>query len=123
MKVKITAVALMIIIISAVIINTVLLNGSIERHTGLVYEFEISDDFAESEKRAREIYEDFRQSETYISILVNHNDLTNIEDIFAEMIGCLSVGDTDGAKIAKSRLIDALSHLKRLSGVNIDSII
>ena len=39
------------------------------------------------------------------------------------MIGYLSVKDTEGAEMTKSRLIDALLHLRRLSGVNISSIL
>ena len=72
---------------------------------------------------ALQIREEFGQRKSYISISVNHEDLSNIETIFAEMIGQLEVGSADDARVAKSRLIDALGHLRRLSGVNIDTII
>ena len=53
---------------------------------------------------------------------MSHNDLTDIESFFSEMIGYLSVSDMEGAEMAKNRLIDALAHLRRLSGVNMSSI-
>ena len=70
-----------------------------------------------------EPYRTTYEKELFISLTVNHEDLTNIEEGFAEMIGCLSVGDTAGAQITKSRLIDSLEHLGRLSGFNFDAII
>ena len=40
-----------------------------------------------------------------------------------EMIGYLSVNDTDNARVTKNRLISYLEHLRRLSGFNIDAVI
>ena len=61
--------------------------------------------------------------QTYLSLTVSHDDLSDIEDIIAELRGAAEVGDKDGVRIAKSRLGSALSHLRRLSGVNLDSIL
>ena len=69
------------------------------------------------------IYDSFKNKEKYISITVNHEDLTNIEQSFSEIIGYLAVGDTDGATVIKHRLTDSLEHLRRLSAVNLESII
>lgn len=69
------------------------------------------------------IYEDFLKNRTYLGITVNHDDIAEVEEEFAEILGALRIGDTQTAEIAKSRLISALGHLKRLSGFNIDSII
>ena len=46
----------------------------------------------------------------------------NIELGFAELIGMAKVGDSEGAQVTKSRLKYSLEHLKRLAGMNIDSI-
>jgi hypothetical protein len=72
---------------------------------------------------AEEIKESFEESEGFISLTVNHEDLTNIEVCYSDLIGYLSVGMTKEAEVTKNRLVDALKHLRRLSGVNIDSII
>lgn len=124
MKVKIASGAILFLVILAVILNTGALKRTIDGFCETVEALEINEgDIEGSLLRARRIYSDFKRAETYMSLTVNHNDLTAIEEIFSEMIGCLSVGDSDGARIAKSRLSDALMHLRRLSGVNIDSVI
>ena len=58
-----------------------------------------------------------------MGMTVSHEDLTAIETGFSEMIGYLSVGDRNGAEVTKSRLLDALGHLRRLTGINIESVI
>ena len=69
------------------------------------------------------IFDEFRKAEKYISITVSHDDLTNIEESFSEIIGAANAGNLVGVKTVKSRLKDALLHLGRLSGINIDSIL
>jgi hypothetical protein len=59
----------------------------------------------------------------FFAITVSHDDLTNIEGCFYEILGAAEANDDDALKIAKSRLIGSLSHLKRLSAINIDSIL
>ena len=68
------------------------------------------------------IYEKYQRYELYISLSVDHDDLSNVEDAFAEIIGAATAGDRDGVITTKSRLTDYLRHIKRLSGINIDSI-
>ena len=124
MRIKIFAAALISAIIGAVILNTLFLTKTINDFSEKVTRLEISDaDIKGAEMNARETYSQFKDRETFMSLTVNHNDLTAIEELFSEMIGYLSIGDGDEARVAKSRLIDALSHLRRLSGVNIDSIV
>ena len=67
--------------------------------------------------------EKFRRHERYISLTVSHDDLTNIEEGFAELIGAEFAGDDLRIVTLKSRLKDSLEHLGRLSGINIDSIL
>ena len=85
---------------------------------------EIGDsDIQAVERSVRALYDEFKKKETFISLTVNHEDLTRIEESFSEIIGYLSVGNADDAMVIKNRLLDSLEHLRRLSGFNIDSII
>ena len=104
-----------------VIINSVVLRSIIGDTITAVEGAEEKDtEIAKSEYG--KIYKNFKQKETYIAITVNHEDMTNIEDAFSEVVGAADAGDLEGMITAKNRLIDALRHLKRLSGINIDSI-
>ena len=69
-----------------------------------------------------DIFANFKRIEKYISLTVDHEDMMNIELGFAELIGMGEVGDEEGAQVTKSRLKYSLEHLKRLAGMNIDSI-
>ncbi len=69
------------------------------------------------------LFGEFKKTERIVSISVNHDDLTNIEDCFSEMIGAAKAGDLESAVTTKSRLKNSLLHLGRLSGINLDSII
>lgn len=121
---KIVSVVILVSTLVFVGINTFVLKNQINDIIESIDELKFEEGkISEAENKAREIYDDFKKKETYISVTVNHNDLTNIEESFSELIGYLSVGDSDGAKVTKNRLIDALDHLGRLSGFNIHAII
>lgn len=120
MKAKITAVLMLVFTLGFVSVNTLVLDSMISEIKGDVDALGTT---KSDLKNAEEIYERFSRYETYVSITVSHEDLTNIETSFSELMGYLSVGDSDGATIVKRRLSDALGHLLRLSGVNIDAII
>ena len=80
----------------------------------------------EDMERALEEFEiikrDFEHAEKFISLTVSHDDLTNIEESFSDIIGAAKAKDENLLLTAKSRLTDALEHLGRLSGINLDSI-
>ena len=120
MRTKFFAITTIFVIFIAVAINTVFLRKEI---SGVINKVESIDTRSENALAlAIRTQEDFRKTENFISITVSHDDLTNIEDGFAELVGYLKVSDSDGAEIVKSRLINSLEHLRRLSGVNFDSI-
>ena len=124
MKEKIIAVCLFVLVVSFVITNTIVLNIQIEEICDAVKAIEIREDsLKEAERETREIFDIYKRREVFISLTVNHDDLTNIEESFDEMIGYLSVGDADGARVTKNRLVGSLEHLRRLSGFTIDAII
>ena len=121
MKVKIFAAVTLTVVMVLVALNTVALEKIVD---GTIREIDALDTGAESaESEAREIYEKFGRLEVFVSITVSHDDLTNIENCFSEMIGYLSVGMKDEAEVVKNRLRDSLTHLRRLVGINPDSII
>ena len=70
-----------------------------------------------------DLSEKFKKHESFISLTVSHDDLTNIEELFAELIGAANANDEKGIITVKSRLKDSLEHLGRLSGINLDSIL
>ena len=122
MKVKILAIALLILTASTVALNTFFLTKKIEQVTTDVQSLTLDAPAREAQAAAAKSFDNFKREENYLSLTVNHNDLSDIEGLYSEMLAYLAVEDIDGAKVAKSRLIDALSHLKRLSGINISSI-
>lgn len=124
MKEKIFAITTLIVTITAVITNTIILNSQINKINNAVSSIKIDDNNSETAlTKAKEIFEEYKKKETYISITVNHDDLTNINDSFVELIGYLSVKKNDEAVVTKNRLESYLEHLGRLSGFNIDAII
>ena len=123
MKGFILATIILLIVVTGVFINSFVLDRTIGNMAEEIREFNFS---AQSENVTEEflkLYESYKAAERYISITVSHDDLTNIDNDFNEIIGCLQVNDIQGATIAKSRLEGCFSHLWRLSSINIDSII
>ena len=121
MKMVRIAAILLVITLLTVIINSIVLKNVIDEILAEVTD--ASDDDAElAIDEYSEIYEKYQRMSSYISLTVNHEDLTDIENSFAEIIGAAKSGDLGGIVTIKSRLISALQHLRRLSGINIDSI-
>ena len=121
MKTEKFAYVVFITLVIAVISNSVILGRTIDKFIAEVSEAEEENmDTAYSDYQ--EIYDNYKKHELYISITTNHGDLENIESAFAEIIGAAKAGDRDGVITQKSRLIDFFAHIKRLSGINIDSI-
>ena len=124
MKEKIIGVILLFIVVGFVVTNSILLDRTIAKTTDMVCAFCIDEnDITRSKSEAESLFFDFEKRERYISLTVSHDDLTNIENSFVDLIGYLSIGDIYNAEVAKSRLIHSLEHLRRLSGFNFDSII
>ena len=121
MKTVKIAFALLIISLVTVIGNSMALGNIVQDITDKVSQAEESDPKA-AHIEYSEIFDRYKSKLTYISLTVNHEDLTSIEESFAEIIGAAQAEDMDTLLAVKSRLIGSLTHLKRLSGINIDSI-
>ena len=110
-----TASLFLIALICAISINSLyIINITNELYDGLE---------TASDEDYKLLAEKFQKHERFISLTVSHDDLTNVEEAFAELIGASNAGDNAKLETTKSRLKDSLKHLGRLSGINIDSIL
>ena len=115
------AYAVFLILLTVVLINSLSIGrimDSIENEVSLAEE----NDMERAEKVYTEIYEKYRKFELYISLSVDHDDLSDIESSFAEIIGAAKAEDKGSVITIKSRLCDHLRHIRRLAGINLHSI-
>ena len=118
MKAYRLAYVFLILILLFVIINTCILTAYIE---SIEEDIRLCTIKTDAEK-IEDIHDKFTKCKDFIGLTVSHDDLTNIEDIFAEFIASKKADDDNGVIVAKSRLENALLHLRRLVGFNVDSI-
>ena len=121
MKEKVFGICIFIITVGFVITNSALLSRSIGEILSLAESIDTS--AQDAYENVDMIYAEFKSRETFLGLTVNHEDMTNIEECLSEMKGQLCIGAREDAEVTKSRLVDALRHLRRLCGVNIDAII
>ncbi len=119
MKTAIAAYAISALLIIFVIANSFILSFNINK---VIEKLEDTPNSPNEAQTYIDIYDDYMRRQKYISLTVNHDDLSTIETSFFEMLGAIEANDEESLIIAKSRLLGALSHLKRLSGINMDSI-
>ena len=122
MKAVKVALAILIFTVALVLINSFFLSHTVNGYREKVSAIN-SEDTEKAYSAYLSLYEDFRNSEKYISLTVSHADLMNIEETFSSAIGAAKANNSDELEIIKSRLQDALDHLKRLVGINLDSIL
>ena len=116
------AILVLILLFSAVFANSIYISTVTERLAEKVKDVEI-DDLDYAMEKFEILREEFKKAEKYISITVSHDDLTNIEEGFADIIGAARSGMRANVITIKSRLEDSLKHLGRLSSLNLESII
>ena len=119
MKAAIIALIVLTVILTAVILNSYFVSRSI--HT-LLDKLKNAPSDVGSYEIYEGIHDEFTKKLRFISLTVSHDDLTNIESELNEILGAIEAKDEETLIIAKSRLIGSLSHLRRLSGINADSI-
>lgn len=112
---------ILFLLFAAVIINSVAVGRVIESIADEVSAAE-EKDMAAAKEEYEALYKKYKRYEAYVSLSVDHDDLSNLENGFSEIIGAARADDSDALITAKSRLCDCLRHIKRLSGINIDSI-
>ncbi len=107
------------LVIIAVILNSIFLGILLEN---LINECQSIPDKCESLSDYEQLYQRFKDLHKFISLTVSHEELSEVERDFAEIIGAAKADDKESLIIAKSRLVTTLSHLRRLSLMNIDSV-
>ena len=122
MKIVKAAIIILILTVGLVITNSVILTKMISGYEFAVKEIDTKNTEAATEALTK-LYDSFKRDEKYINLTVSHLDLTNIEEMFASAIGAARADDFSELEITKSRLEDAFSHLGRLVGINLDSIL
>lgn len=65
---------------------------------------------------------EFLSKRSFLNFTVSHEVILSIESGFDEISGAIEANDEGALIIAKSRLCGLLSHLRRLSGINFESI-
>lgn len=119
MKAAAISIIVFISVLSAVILNSFFVSKSICEIADML---EAAPTDTESYDVYSDIFEEYMKKQRFIGLTVSHEDLTNIEREFNEILGSIEANDEENLIIAKSRLIGSLSHLRRLSGINADSI-
>ena len=120
MKSTIGATIILVLLIIAIGLNAYALDYNINEIYKSVIKVEASPEYKNS---FEEIFDDYMRREKFICLTVSHSDLSEIEGAFAELIGAAEAGDDEGVIIAKSRLTNALTHLRRLSVIGIEGIL
>ena len=121
MKVKIFSVALLTLLIFSVAANTFFLTRCIDGISSDVEKLDTKN--TKAWEHGGKIFENYKNAESFLSLTVSHDDLADVNSYFTEMNAYLSLGNSEEATVAKSRLIDALSHLRRLSGFNFNAFL
>lgn len=120
MKTVIISYIILGVVILLVVINSIIISNSIdtilEKLRGIPETSSAKEDY-------QKVFDDYLSAQRFLGITVSHDDLTNIEGEFYEILGAAEAGDDESIVIAKSRLIGALTHLRRLCGINADSIL
>jgi hypothetical protein len=119
MKVTVFASIMLIITTAFVFTNSAVVTALTDE---LTYELESIPESVEYTDEYRAAEEHFRSMRRYLNITVCHDSLLMIESSFAELIGAAEAKDEESLIITKSRLIGEISHLRRLSGINMNSI-
>jgi len=114
--------AVLILLLAAVILNSVYISKITENFADKIQDTN-TEDLKVAAENLKGVREEFKKAEKFISITVSHDDLTNIEEGFADIIGAAEAGMRVDVITIKSRLEDALRHLGRLSSINFDSVI
>lgn len=122
MKAHHAAGMILILLTVFVIVNATVIVRITDGYIGELDAIVIPDDPKALEGSFSDMYARYMKHESYISLTANHEDLTNIENSFSELIGASAASDRETCMQVKSRLTDAFRHLGRLSSFNFYSI-
>ena len=112
--------AILAIILSFTIINTVILNNFCEE---LFTAIENYDTDAQDHSALEELYDKFNEKSVYINLTVNHSMTNGVNEAFYELFGATEANDKQSARIAKSRLTYAVKRLWEMEKFSLLSIV
>lgn len=121
MKAVWVAIILLILTTSLVTINSIIVGNMFSDIEEMVMGVSL-DDLGIARIEYSEIAKEYERYSKFISFSVKHSEIRNIEDCFCELIGACEAGEVSDAIEIKSRLVGALSHTRRLVGINFDSV-
>lgn len=119
MKSVLIAFLSLIIILSLITSNTIIVSKSIE---SIIDILENTENSVDEYKAYEDIHSLYMKKQKIIALTISHEDLRDIENDFHEILGAIKANNEESLIIAKSRLLGSLRHIKRLSGINSDSI-
>ena len=123
MKSVIFAYTLLAAVTSFIFINSSVISNHIDNTSSRLNELTETVGDETLYEDVSEIYEEFKEKEKYISLTVSHEDLTNIETYFCQLVSAAQISEENDYKINLDLLKDALAHLERLCDMNLDSIL
>ena len=115
MRIAVTILALLIILAAANVAASAGIINELSKDTAALTLGQI--------EQAEALCRKFERCAFFLSITVNHDDLEDAEECLVELTVAIGGDDSEDVEIAKSRLLSALSQIRRLSGAGIDSII
>ena len=121
MKAFIAACTVTLVLIATVITCSVFVDRSIDEiyNALALLNVENNDRLAED---VRIIYIAFEKKERILGFTVSHGELTELGKDFSELLGAAMAEDEGAVTITKSRLEKSLLRLKRLYGLNLESV-
>ena len=121
MKAVWVAIILLILTTSLVTINSIIVGNMLSRVEEMVSDVDI-DELGVAEEEYNEILKEYKRYSKFIAFSVKHSEIQGIEELLYELIGACKAGEISDAIEIKSRLVGALSHTRRLAGINYDSV-
>lgn len=113
------------LILFAIMIAVIFLNGSYVRQTSLRLEEFVSDDFFEHDpERAIESLDEFWQkNSSLISISVGYRELDRISELIIDLKMYFRFGDTNSVIKTRALIADAANDLSRLEKFNLENLV
>lgn len=122
MKLHTVAIVLLLCIAILVTANSIFITRTVDTYTAQIRALTEEGDVQALHADIARLRADYDAFEAFWSLSVSHDDLMNIRTAFADLEGAAKANDTISFIQAKSRLIDALMHLRRLSALNFYSV-
>ncbi|MBQ7314517.1 MAG: DUF4363 family protein [Clostridia bacterium] len=123
MKIHHVAILLLVIIALFVGINAWYITSTVDEYLATWQTLEAPEHVSGLLTDVRRLREDYTRFEEYVSLTISHEDLMNLRTALADLEGAAEGDDRAAFLQAKSRLVDALVHLRRLSGFTTYSIV